>query len=444
MTPDQYQPLRSVLDRPALEFFHKVTDWIVGILTHHRFAIGCGIITLSSLVFIPAFNAGIQGDPVIYRGVANDLLKGVLPYRDRVLEYPPYSIPLFAFPRIFGVDAYFLTFMGMAFLADWAIKMLLLLLGIGRSTTARGLLPVLCYCLAVPFIHFFYLQRYDVWLAVICLAGVWLFSSRRYFLGGLAMALGIGLKVYPAVFVPPLLVLAVRQEKGRRFAAGLATGLLPIVLLSLALPWWRFAQFQGARGLQCESLYASVLWLGRLLGMPGVKWAAARAWQEVQGPSAVAVLPWARSLFFSSVCVSSGLAIWAAVRMEMPSAAKIARLLLIPLLAFIAFNVVPEPSIYDLASASCRTRQPGGESVAHACHSTGDHADSHLFSLSPVQYRIESSGNCHPTAAKPHVDCRVGSAHRGFDPGLAEEAEVRDDRIASIPAIREFGFASNM
>ena len=139
---------QGVSDQPGLTYRQKAVGWLIAILIHHRFAIGCGIITLSSLVFVPAFSAGIQGDPVLYRGVADDLLKGVLPYRDRILEYPPYTIPLFALPRVFGDGPYFLTFMGMAFVADWVIKMLILVMSLGRSATPRGLLPVLCYCLA--------------------------------------------------------------------------------------------------------------------------------------------------------------------------------------------------------------------------------------------------------------------------------------------------------
>jgi hypothetical protein len=337
------QANRPLVSNPALKFFRGVVDWFIGVLTRHRFAIGFGVITISSLFLIPSFNAGVEGDLVLYKSVANDLFNGRLPYRDQVFGYPPYAIPIFALPRIFGNDHYFLIFIGMAFLADWTIKMLLLIIGLQHSTTARGLLPVLCYSLAVPFIHFFYLQRYDVWPALICLAAVWLFSSGRHFLCGLAIAAGIGVKVYPAVFLLPLFVLAMRIGKGKRLVAGLVAGLLPIVLLSLVLPWWRFAQFQGARGLQCESLYASVLWLGNLLGLTGVKWAAAQTWEEVQGPSALAVLPWARAMFVGTVCVSTVTAAWAAARVQMPSISKIARLLLVPLLAFVAFNVVLSP-----------------------------------------------------------------------------------------------------
>jgi hypothetical protein len=57
----------------------------------------------------------------------------------------------------------------------------------------------------------------------------------------------------------------------------------------------------------------------------------------------LAVLPWARALFVGTVCGSTVLATWAAVRVEMPFAAKTARLLLVPLLAFVAFNVVLSP-----------------------------------------------------------------------------------------------------
>jgi hypothetical protein len=343
MAPEESRPNQPAVDRQGLSFCRRAADWVVGLVTRHRFAVGCGVITATSVLFVLSFGADIEADLVFYRGVANDLLKGVLPYRDRELGYPPYAIPIFVVPRILGEARYFLVFMGLVFVADWVTKMGLLVMGLGRSTTARGLLPVVCYSLSVPFIHYFYLQRYDVWPALICLLAVWLFSSGRHFLCGLALAVGIGLKVYPVVLVPPLLVLSLRERKGKRFVAGLSAGVVPLVILGLMLPWWRFAQFQGTRGLQCESLYASALWLGKFLGLPGVEWAAAQTWLEVQGRSAVAVLPWARAMFVGTVAISIVAATWAAARVERPSPAKTARLLLVPLLSFVAFNVVLSP-----------------------------------------------------------------------------------------------------
>ena len=129
-----------------------------------------------------------------------------------------------------------------------------------------GAFTVGLYCAAVPFIHFFFLQRYDLWPALISLLAIWLFSSERFVASGLAVSIGIGVKLYPILFVPPLLVLAWRQGKSKSFFAGLVLGVLPIALMSFYLPWWRFAEFQAARGLQVESLSAAAVWLGKLLG----------------------------------------------------------------------------------------------------------------------------------------------------------------------------------
>jgi hypothetical protein len=38
----------------------------------------------------------------LYQAIDKDLLDGTLPYRDRVVEYPPYAIPIFLAPRAFG------------------------------------------------------------------------------------------------------------------------------------------------------------------------------------------------------------------------------------------------------------------------------------------------------------------------------------------------------
>lgn len=339
----QNRPDEAQVSTAEAKIFHEP---IIGLVECHRFAVACIIIVLNPLFLIPALDTRIQNDVHLYQGVANDLLVGKMPYRDRVVEYPPYAIPLFLPPRIFGEDKNYLEgFMVFVLLADLEVKSLLFVLGAGQSETARSLLPLLLYCAAIPFVGYFFLQRYDVFPVLICLLAVWLFCSGRFTLCGLAIALGIGVKLYPVIFVPPLFVFAFRQNKWKQFALGLAGGLLPMALLGFYLPWWRFAQFQADRGLQVESLYASVLWLGKLLGLARVVWIYPnrKAWLEVQGAAASAVLPWARAMFAGTVAISMALATWAALRLEKPTASQLARVLLLPLLAFVAFNQVLSP-----------------------------------------------------------------------------------------------------
>jgi len=335
--------------RPAWQSFcnSKIAQNLVTFTNGHKFVIACGLMLISSVFWVLVVFVSdryIQGDLLLYQNIASDLLAGKLPYRDRVLEYPPYAIPIFILPTLFGKSAYPQGFMLFVLLADWLIKLLLFIeMRLRQSNAPRAFLPLLLYCAATPFTCFFFLQRYDVWPALICLAAVWLFCSKRYIFSGLAVAIAIGVKLYPVVFVPALFVIAMRQGKGRRFLVGLMLGLLPIALLGLHLPWWRFAEFQNDRGLQVESLYASILWLTKLLGWTQLDWVPFKAWMEIQGPLASATLPWARALFVTMVAFSSMFPAWVATRTEKFSAPQLARLLLIPLLGFVAFNQVLSP-----------------------------------------------------------------------------------------------------
>jgi len=314
---------------------------------------------LSSLALLPALDSSVHSDVALYQSVTEDLLAGKLPYRDRVLAYPPYAVPVFLLPRLFGGNSYPCAFMWLVLAADWLLKLGLFALGSKHSTKFRSFLPLVCYCVAIPFLRFFFLQRYDIWPSLICVLALWLFCAGRPALSGLCLAIGAGVKVYPLLFLPPLLVLAARQGNARRFFLGATAGFMPMVVLSFVLPWWRFAEFQGARGLQCESLYASLLWLAHLAGLAQAKWGSVEAGIEVQGPLAAAILPWARLIWATTVLFSVALASWAAARCETRSIGQVARLLLIPLLAFIAFNHILSPQymiwIFPVAALAMST-----------------------------------------------------------------------------------------
>jgi len=338
---------------------------MVNICARNRSLVGYAIITISALFLLPALGLGRQPDVALYQTVAENLFKGEIPYRDTVVEYPPYAILIFVLPRLIPGD-YLNGFFFFFFLTDWGLKLLLLFIGLKNSKTLRALLPLCLYCVAALFTRFVFLQRYDIFPAVICVAGIWLFSSGRYAWSGLAIAVGSGLKLYPMLFVPPLFFLSVGRGKWKQFTVGVIGGLLPIVLLSFFVPWWRFAEFHASRGLQVESLYSSVLWLGKLLGLTEVQWAAVRKWLEIDGASASTILPWTRVLFIVTVISSTALVSWVGLRVSFSrfvfppksdrvsvpaeqqrgtslSVSQLSQLLLLPLLAFVVFNQVFSP-----------------------------------------------------------------------------------------------------
>jgi hypothetical protein len=139
-------------------------------------------------------------------------------------------------------------------------------------------------------------------------------------------------------------------------------GGLPILFLSLWLPWWRFLVFHSERGFQAESLYSSVIWFMHHLGMVDAVWEGGWRCLEVHGAIANRMLPWSRILFVLTVGVSVLLPCWAVGGFPVSSSdplprtrgegintsglgqmPRLAHLLLVPLLAFVVFNQVFSP-----------------------------------------------------------------------------------------------------
>jgi len=331
---------------------------IAGLVNRHRQAVAVVAIMASLAFLIPRLDAPMQGDVRLYQKIAVDTAHGKMPYRDRIFEYPPYAIPLFQAPSLTGKGNYLESFMVFVLAGDVLVKMMLISIGFRHGCGARSILPLAGYCAAMPFLGYFYLQRFDIFPALACLAVVWLACSEKYFLGGLGLAAGIGVKLYPVLWALPLFVLAYRQGKSRQFLIGLSGGLLPIALLGFFLPWWRFAEFQSARGIHVESLWASLIWLWKLLGQTELHWASVQGkWTEVHGPLAITILPWARGVFLLSVLVSVLVSAWAAARCRRLSIGRTARILLVPILAFVVFNQVFSPQyliwLLPLTAVSC-------------------------------------------------------------------------------------------
>jgi len=318
----------------------RVVNWSL----RHRVASAYLIAALSWAPLLARLESnGEQGDVHIYETDTAALLEGKMPYRDTIVEYPPYAIPIFVLPRAFGGEDYLAWFMMLAALCDLGIRSELLLSGVRNSASLRFLLPTLCYCAAIPFLRFLLFQRFDLWPALITLSALLLFSSGRFAWSGLLLAIGVGIKVYPGVFVPPVFFLALREGRARSFLSGLIAGLIPILLLGFVAPWWRFAGFQASRGLQCESLAASLIWACKQAGLADAQWVWVTRWFEVKGPLAEAVLPWARGVFILAIVASVTVASLAASRCRKTPLGLLARLVLMPLIAFVAFNQVLSP-----------------------------------------------------------------------------------------------------
>jgi len=297
------------------------------------------LLVASMLPLLPTLRAHAVGDLPVYFDAARAWLSGQTPYSEVRFEYPPYA--LFAFAPAALVSSTLREFQvafGLELLAvDAAIRAALL----WAARARRGwwaYAPFLSYAVVAQLQAFWLYKRFDLLPAGLTLATVLFLSGGATGRAGAALVVGIGTKVYPVVLVPLALVHARRSGGLRRFlvAAGLAA--LPLAALALVWPLQRAVGFHSGRGLQVESLWASVLWL--LRSWSGVQWVHASASYEVQRGLAPAVLGVAVVVW----ALGTALAVLLSLRpVDGPGPGPVAERALLPLLALVALGPVASP-----------------------------------------------------------------------------------------------------
>ena len=307
--------------------------------------IALSIALASTIILALGLSGDNQGDVAWYQWMISDWLGGKLPYLGHVVEYPPYALGLFYLPWLLGAKFYLFNFMILALVADVMIKVILFVIAGRSKENPRAYWPLAFYSVAVVFISYLYLQRFDVWPALLVLMAIWLFWKNKFMLSGIFLAVAIGVKLYPAVFFVPLLIMAIRKKSWLSFVGGVVLGLAPLAIIGEYLPWWNFLQFQGSRGLQVESFYASLIWFFHHLGLVDATWIRTTAWYEVQGTLSSLVASLAKYIFVIANVWSALFAAWAIVRSKVStfSISDVARLSLCVLLPFIVWNIVISP-----------------------------------------------------------------------------------------------------
>jgi uncharacterized membrane protein len=220
------------------------------------------------------FRAARFRDVHVYQGYAEKLLHGSLPYRDVFVEYPPGAFAVFLPPTAFGADHYNAAFKTLMALCGAATIVLIALVLAELGASQRriwlgvGLLAVSPVALGP-----ISLNTYDAWPALLTVLALWLLLRGRELPAFAVLGLAVSAKVYPLVLVPLAAWFVWRQAGARRAARGL--GLLVLVAAAAIAPFAAYAPHgvyesfhaQATRGLQIESLGASVLLLLDRLGV---------------------------------------------------------------------------------------------------------------------------------------------------------------------------------
>jgi hypothetical protein len=249
-----------------------------------------GLVVVALAVLVLAFRASerpveaVTGSDVTgYQRYGSLVLGGAVPYRDFDLEYPPGALALFVPPATSlvargSVDGaswsplntearrYYRAFTSLVLLLLALILVLtaVTLRAMKRSAgaTMLSLAVVACSPLLLGQVL---IERFDVLPAAFTAAALATSVRGRYRVGGAMLGLGAAAKIYPALLIPVLAIVAFRQ-RGRGEAlwvAGIAIAAAVAVVLPFAVAspgdTWSSLQVQFRGGLQIEALASSVV-----------------------------------------------------------------------------------------------------------------------------------------------------------------------------------------
>ena len=244
--------------------------------------VACALVVLGLAVLATPglWHSGKPGsDTALYARYGEFVANGLVPYRDFFLEYPPGALVAIAPPALVtrGATSYSDLFVaemvGVLILTIVVTAATLASLGMSRRRMIFSLAPLATAPLLLGSVA---AQRYDPVPAL--LTGVALLLAVRSLdvAAGAVLGLGAAAKLYPALLLPTIVVLAYRRGGARRSAEAVAA--FALVALAIFVPFVSLSpdgighmlRYQLARPLQVETLGASAALVLHVVGGFGV------------------------------------------------------------------------------------------------------------------------------------------------------------------------------
>jgi hypothetical protein len=239
-----------------------------------------------------------------------------------VPEYPWLAAVLYELPLALGASTwtqYYSSMVALFLVVDAAFALCLWRAGGRRASSG-----FVAWLLLFPAIGPLLVTRFDIMPAALAACALLARSASRPVLAGALATAGCGLKLWPALALPALLVPGGRRERRDIIAGAVLTGLLLGALTVVAVGaerLWSPFYFQARRGLQVEAFAAlPLLWAHHIAGHADtmIVYAECKC-HEIHGPGTGAALLLASSALLLG---AAGLALLYARAFRAPEAVR--------------------------------------------------------------------------------------------------------------------------
>lgn len=248
-----------------------------------------------SLPWVGLWNPGGVADTGLYGLYGGRMADGLVPYRDFFVEFPPGALLALVVPALPG-SHYVVWFKVFEFLCGAATIVLLATI-VARIETSRVRLysAVALAAVAPAVLGPISLNSFDYWPALLTTAAVAALVADRHTTGFALLGVATAAKLFPAGLLAVALLFTLHRAGRARWRAPLLAylGAVALVFAPFAIlgpGGLRFSlRTQLARGLQLESLGASLLAAAHHLGHYRPSYTPNLAYAQLAGPAASAV-----------------------------------------------------------------------------------------------------------------------------------------------------------
>jgi hypothetical protein len=252
-----------------------------------------GFLLVHIAIFAGLFRGGytmpFSGTGLYYQ-YGSALVAGQVPYRDVFVEYPPVALVFFALPRVIGASFrwYYVWYQVEVVAADLVVLVALYAARERDEAPWRVLAPYTALLLAVGPIT---LHQYDIFPAALTLGAVICHARRRDTAAWVLLAVATMTKVYPVLLAPVFLMLDDRPvgPRVRRAVVVFTATVLAVLSPLLAIApssLLRMVAFHSERGIHLDSMYSTIAFAARSLGLTIVGIVLTyRSW-NITGPAA--------------------------------------------------------------------------------------------------------------------------------------------------------------
>ena len=190
-------------------------------------------------------------------------MNGSVPYRDFIIEYPPFALFFILLPRLFtaNLNAYMVIFQVEIFLFNLLGLFLIYRIAQRTGKAPWKMLPI--YTIAILAIGPIIAQHYDIFPAIMVLLSLYCFWIGRHKTSWIILAMATMAKIYPFIIAPLFLIYYLRNREYRRIGTGILV--FTATCLAVVMPFITtdpgslssLIDYHVERGVQLESTYSA-------------------------------------------------------------------------------------------------------------------------------------------------------------------------------------------